>query len=370
VLVVSFPIYTPMADRTIDQLVNNLSLVNISSNSESHDSVKSTDAFRIELEATKLTIFIPISDCGFYGWNPSGQAYESLSSIQTSNEIRNHIELDKKPTVLFPISQLQLPQLFDISLEPKAFLNQYPYGQYDIASLHVAAQHRNVNLNEMNFVFGGSTLEMLARHDKSNPYMATRIPNTTNTILVVKCKEYAQNFSDVGFQFERFVTGMKIEVASENVEFVEHMHVMQIGSTYKVLFCAETDASDHDGNPVEIKISDPKYWRTKVMFQMISSGSTKLCAGIKRENILTSIKIISLSDVVNIALRYRNPSLLEENILSGMKALQEQMIDAKDGEVYKISFSNDNGELKLQLTNTADVVLLPPTNIVEELILR
>jgi hypothetical protein len=104
------------------------------------------------------------------------------------------------------------------------------------------------------------------------------------------------------------------------------------------------------------------------MFQMISSGSTRLCHGVKgRNNVLTSIKIRSLSDIAADALRYENCTNLEQNILNGMKDLQEQMKNATENEVYKISFDSI-GNLHVQRAITRNAVLLPPADVVKELL--
>ena len=67
--------------------------------------------------------------------------------------------------------------------------------------------HRNVDLERIDFVFGGSTLEMLAQSDATDPYMVTCVAkddsaDTHRTILITKAKEYIKKLSDVGFQFE------------------------------------------------------------------------------------------------------------------------------------------------------------------------
>ena len=69
---------------------------------------------------------------------------------------------------------------------------------------------------------------------------------------------------------------------SDVVGSVEHLHVMNVG-TYRVFFRAEVDAvNGGDGDPVEVKASNPRYWGTRVMFQVISSGSTRLLSPQKR----------------------------------------------------------------------------------------
>ena len=50
------------------------------------------------------------------------------------------------------------------------------------------------------------------------------------------------------------------------------IQIMRIGD-FKVLVDTEVDAIDDLNQPVEIKQGNPKYFGTKLMFQMISSGS-------------------------------------------------------------------------------------------------
>jgi hypothetical protein len=67
--------------------------------------------------------------------------------------------------------------------------------------------------------------------------MAVRVPTLKNTILVAKCKGCIQDFSDIGFQFERLVTGVSMSgPAADDIAFVEHMHTMLIGDVYRVFF--------------------------------------------------------------------------------------------------------------------------------------
>ena len=104
----------------------------------------------------------------------------------------------------------------------------------------------------------------------------------------------------------------------------EHLHLMKVGE-YNVLFRAETDAKDINGSPVEIKASNPRYWGTKVMFQMISSGSTKLCHGSKYRGKISSINVKDLSTVAREALQYTDVAMLQRNIIRGMDTIKSQM---------------------------------------------
>lgn len=203
---------------------------------------------------------------------------------------------------------------------------------------------------------------MLATKDASNPYITTFIPGF-KCILVVKRKEYTCNLSDNGFQFERFVTGKAMANTDDDVEFVEHMHLVKVGN-YKVLFCAETDAT-FQGFPVEIKCSNPAYWGTKVMFQMISNGSPKLCHGEKRRGVLTRVVMKRLSTVSRDALEYSNVRTLQNRILDGMAAIQDQL---HENDSSQISFPYGGGPLKLIPNSDASFTVLPPSGLVESIL--
>jgi hypothetical protein len=165
--------------------------------------------FVLQLVKTKFTIFTPVSDHGYYEWKPppvTSPSYCRLSDVHNAESILRHVELDALPPKLVPLSseRLRLPQFFTSLQNTREYANKYPYGQYHVASLYVASQHRGVDLNDIDFVFGGSTLEMLAQCDNSDMYIVTRIPGTKKACLVVKFKEYTQNHGDLGFQFERW----------------------------------------------------------------------------------------------------------------------------------------------------------------------
>lgn len=319
--------------------------------------------YKEELARTQFRIFTPISDKGFFTWTPKGPQ-KSLDKVASTEEIQSCIQTSGMPPKLVPLSRLSLPQAFR-TLPPDKKDNTFPYGQLDIAALHVAAKHRGVKWTDIDFAFGGSTLEMLANQDATGPFLATVVPGTT-TIMVVKRKSYFHDRSEIGFQFERLVTGQAMD-AADSWEFTEHLHVMKVGE-YQVLFRAEADAIKQPGSAsVEVKASNPQYWGTRVMFQMISNGSPDLCHGVKGRGQLRQINMRSLSNVTADALREHDVCSLEENILNGMKSLKDQMENAKANQVFKVSFSG--GSLKLQPTRRDEFALLPAEDIVKELIL-
>jgi hypothetical protein len=323
------------------------------------DDQKSGKGLADELDKTEFSIFEPLADLGYFAWKPNNAPYQPLSSLKSADEIRRHVDVDGKPDRLVPVSSLRLPKGFAHTKDRK-YRNQFPYGELDVACLYVAVKHRGLDLDKVDFAFGGSTLEMLANKDAGSPYIVVRVPGF-KTILVVKRKEYDQNLADIGFQFERYVTGKSMSDVDAEVEFVEHMHLMNVGK-YNVLFRAETDARQAD-SPVEVKVSNPQYWGTKVMFQMISSGSTKLCHGEKTRGALTNVTLKSLSRVARDSLAYSDVASLQKNILDGMEAIQEQL---RDGEVRKVSFSG--GQLRLIHTSGRTSDVLPSGDVVRSLL--
>ena len=232
------------------------------------------------------------------------------------------------------------------------------------------------DLNIVDFVFGGSTLHMLATKDTSGKdYLVTTFPGT-DIVLVVKHHEYTKNTSEYGYHFERFVTerfvtGGRFEDKHEE-QTVEHMQLMLLNKKYRVLFSAEYDGVGSTGHPVEVKASNPDYWGSKVMLQMISNGSTSLVVGYKSHHTLCHVETKPLSQVINTALEKETLSLLEGNIQSGLDYLNEQFKSEKfsDGSVWKINFDAQGSEHKMTLTYFCknQNQLLPPTHIILELL--
>lgn len=335
-------------------------------------------ALQEHINRTGFRIFECLSDNGYFSWNaPPDANYLDLSSITSTEQLNlsSYLDLNGTPGDLVDHKSIRMPKPFLSNLPPYEHKNQFPRGKIDIVCFHVAAHHRGVNFDDIDFAFGGSTLGMLASCNESDdPYMVTRVPGTPKTIMVAKNKDYIKNLSDVGFQFERLMTGRPMEDASSDEASVEHLHVMNIGdggsssdsNKYRVLFRAETDAL-LEGNPVEIKASNPRYWKTNVMFQMISSGSTNICHGSKGRGSLTGVQVQSLQQVARTALAApRKKEDLERNILNGMKSIQSQMEGATPGDVFKVSFHK--GVLKLLPVRGRSANILPPADIARQLI--
>jgi hypothetical protein len=337
-----------------------------------------------ELEDAKLSIFSQISDLGYFSWNPSGP-YQRLYNV-TAKGLLQQLDYEGTPSrvVEARLLQPQCPLKFKKNLKPQSKNNQYPYDKPFLIPLHVLVQTGRIpSIHEFDFLFGGSTLHMLATRkvDVDDEYYAQLVPGT-NILVVKKHKHYRKNLADIGFQFERFVTGDD-HGATSSFETAHHLQAMTIGDGRnkgergsRVLFAAECDGMDADGSPVEIKLMNISLAHNsaqkcmKTCFQMISSGSLFLYAGHHNKGILTGVKVLSLSQVAAMAVsssRHHNKNgfqLYEENIVKGLGVLREA-VDAgvfATGEIMTLSFD------KKGLLQVNPLSLFPGDSVVQELL--
>ena len=319
-----------------------------------------------ELEKTGFTIFKPISDLGFYEWKPDLKDHSPFNKI-SADEIKRQLDAKGKPAALVDTRKIRLPFAFS-NLPPQIYENRYPLTHYEIAGIHVATQIRGLQLNDIDFVFGGSTLSMLANKNESRKvYLATKIPGAS-VGLVVKDDNYDLDLAAPGFQFERLVTGKSIAERSEPA-FTEHMHVMQVGD-FKVLFIAEVDAMK-DGEPVEVITSNSYFWDIKTCLQCVSSGSPALCHGDKyrgkiqaRKGKLESISMKNLSTL------YEEESeklkKAEREIVRALGDLKQELDNSDHSGDYEIAFSV-SGRLTLQ-PEPGSSKLLPSSDVLDALL--
>jgi hypothetical protein len=97
------------------------------------------NAFLDELEATEFTIFQPLDNIGYFSWNASGD-YKTLSSIKSDDEILLYLDYNGEPNRLKPIMQIETPKRFQSSHLSASRKNKFPYGEADIACIHVAVK--------------------------------------------------------------------------------------------------------------------------------------------------------------------------------------------------------------------------------------
>jgi hypothetical protein len=260
--------------------------------------------------------------------------------------------------VLVDLKSLPLPMNF-VSMNPAGYLVKYPYKMPRVVPLHVAVQHRGLDLDTIDFLFHGSAMSWLAKRD--NPIhehlVGVVLPHSKNIVSVSKQREYTQDHTVAGFQFERLVTG-KTFTDPHGIESVEHLHVMKVGN-YTILFCAEVDAMTAEGNPAEVSTT---YWVQNKLFQMISNGSSTLCAGVKNYGSLVKVQMTTLSSIISS--QSDLASSWTQNIVRGLDALNDTSF--APGEPFEIAFEGE----KVILKQNSYPDLLPPNEVIKDLLLQ
>ena len=256
-----------------------------------------------------------------------------------------------------PVSLLDVP--------PCEYISRFPYDQGAIASV-VAAKQAGVDLSTIDFVMGGSTLHVLSQRSVANAnghrWFAQRIGDM---IVVVKFAEYTVNSMAFGYQFERLVTGQAMDNGDTSFSY-QHLRVMKIGD-FNVLLCAEVDASDDSGVPVEIKSGNPKYFGTKLLMQMISSGSKTL---VRADRPSTKVNRVIIKSFDELMADHSTATMktLHDNVI---KSLSELLCASEiiDSVPVNVSFSSNQYKLALErLTEEPVPTILPSTAVVRRLL--
>lgn len=291
--------------------------------------------FSKALAESTFEVFQDVQDLGFYKWTVRSKAYRALETLKASAFLEC-ITLNAEPQTVLPLHELnaKLPQPF-VRKWGHAHINRFPYDHTYLPGLYVACAHRGVDIDELDFVLGGSSLHYLGEAaTQTEPsklgeklYLPVLVPGT-NVLLVAKQHEYKVEPSAHGYQFERFATGGRFGDKSSETVIFEHLQTMRIGKQHLVLICAEADAIDADGSTVEIKASAPRYWGTKLPLQLISSGSFTLYAGKKNKKELLCVEQLNVGQVITDLCNQNTVERLERNISVALRKLKQF---AKDG---------------------------------------
>lgn len=315
-----------------------------------------------------LPSFEQVLSLGVYAWDASraGCELKDFEDVQ-ADEVLKALTLEgAAPHRLIDVQQLRLPLTFREDLKSKPTLNKFPNDPGYVVPLF-AAKQRGQDLSKIDFLLGGSSLNVLASQgiergpgDEELRYVAQKVPGTE---LVVLCKShfYHSDSSGVGAQFERLLTGYDL-AADRTGPVVEALQLMRLGS-FTVLFSAEVDAADAHGELVEIKSGNPRYFGMKVMFQMISSGAKRLVYADKRGKRLEAVRTKSLAEMVreHPAERLRQA---EANILAALHQLKGPEATALlDSGPVELSYSR--GQLQLLPSERR---VLPRQEVVAELL--
>ena len=330
-----------------------------------------------------FTAFERIEDLGFFCWFPRGN-YKKLHEVSAA-ELRHGVRLRGTPPEVQPISDLnaECPCTLNggkTKNKKRTTRNEYPYNPSYLVPLYVAVAGRNVRPGDVDFLFGGSVLHALATGKTSGrdvEYRVQQVPGTS-IVLVEKHQEFTTNWDDAGHLFEEFVWGGHYRTCGAKNQQVTYEHLQRVViNGHNILISAESDGMDHDGNAVEIKCSNPKNWKGKVAFQMISNGSTRLYWGEiinpssnkkkGRGTKLQSVNEFSFKEILDMSIRKdAQPNglrQLEKRLCANLDvlAMSSRKGDLEDGRVCTLDFTGASLELR-------PVSLLPTESVVHDLL--
>jgi hypothetical protein len=341
----------------------------------------------------------PVQSFGYFSWKPytnrstfsyvrelPSSCYRRLCDIASPDEILDQIDWEGRPnSIVESICAMPLPPYFTVPLAPFRHRNQYPFGQSDVAALRVAAR-RGLDLDSIDFYFGGSALGMLATRNTCDAetaqevFYCARIPGLSRTLMVVKRKNFVQDRSVAGFQFERLVTGQRLDERDADCTTNFHLHLVLV-SCFRVLISRETDATTPCCEPVEIKANNPRWWSQEMVVQLVSGGCATMVHGDRYTRQVRSISLSSLvSQVFGIpgaGPGQQNPTIrqAEDSIFRGMVDLAAAAANLQEGMVHHIRVDATTRGLRVSPvvagTGARDEPwreLLPPSGVVRELL--
>eukprot|EP00957_Ditylum_brightwellii_P107163 8175811-Ditylum_brightwellii.AAC.1 len=157
-----------MEDKSEDKLAMALSAQRLSkpeneaaTDSSFRTSLKPCAEFKKVVDASAFNIFDCIYDLGFFGWAQSGP-YKSMKDV-TSNDITTAVKIAEEPKQAISVKMLKKKCPLPFSDPPPCeYQNKFPYDPSYLVPLYVAVRERKLKLDSIEFMFGGSTLNMLA----------------------------------------------------------------------------------------------------------------------------------------------------------------------------------------------------------------
>jgi hypothetical protein len=308
-------------------------------------------------------IIEPIRYLGIFCWDPTGLRHKKFRDVTAQDVLRGLRQQDSQPYQLVPLNSIDLPLELP-RLPPQVVDNVFPHDSGFVVPLYVARE-RGVDLGSVDFILGGSALNVLANKqierqgDTDLKYLVQKCPST-GIIVLAKSKMYSTDYAATGFQFERLLTGRPLDDEPDLRHF-ESLQLIRVAG-YTVLFAAEVDAVDSSGTPVELRSSRSSYrYRVmKNMFQMLSSGSETLIQAARNGPVLEDLVASSFDDLV----WGQSASYLASagsNIAEALRMLKRSDISVD----VPTELGFQRGTMVLQPCPVAD--LLPSASVVREL---
>ena len=235
---------------------------------------RSTD--HSEVLAASFPSIRPLRRFGRYCWNPAkvSKKMKVMQKVAANDITKGLATAHELPNTIVDPTAIRLPCKFAENLPSQRVFNMFPYRPGLLPALTVARE-RGLCLKNLDFVLDASSLILLARtqpQKKRYKHLVQKLPGT-DVIAIGNCGRYMQELHDIGYQFERLMTG-EPQDGLHDVRWHEAIQLLDIGG-WQVLVTAEVDALNAKQMPVEIK-SSKTIRRRLLILQMLASGAVEL----------------------------------------------------------------------------------------------
>jgi len=321
------------------------------------------DAFD-QVVAHALPSFTTVRNVGVFVWrslNPKKGDLKPFADA-TEEDFVSRIEIVPKPEDVpaIDLSGVALPTDFLRNPKPQFIPNRFPNDPGVGAALAAAAM-RGVDCRTLDFVIGGSGLNVLStRKTSGDVYLVQKVQGA---LTLGKHAEYTSDMMARGFQFERLVTGERMDDRANGC-CVASMQVATVGP-FKIYFHAELDAVDAEASHVEIKSGNPAKFGSKEMFQMVASRSKTLVYADCLGNRLLGIKECGLEDVAE-WFSISKRTNLESALLETLRELKDMADEVSEDSPSQLVF--EDGHVKL--VPRPDLSQLPSRAVLDALLAR
>ncbi|CAE7715597.1 unnamed protein product, partial [Symbiodinium sp. CCMP2456] len=321
-------------------------------------------ACQSEILAAAFPSIRPVTSFGTYCWNPE-KVKKKLRVIQNvgAHDIAKGLATADEPlkTIVDP-TKMSLPCHFAENLPSQRVLNKFPYRPGFLPALRVA-KARGLCLKNLDFVLDDISLGFLARRKRNRrkrcKYLVQKLPGTDVIVLGVHVP-YRQELHEIGFQFERLMTGEPMD-GPHDLRWHGAIQLLDIGG-WQVLAVAEVQAMNSRRMPVVIKSSHPTTrHRKRHILQMLSSGAVELVHAKRNGNTLEDVQVQSFEELVAVAARPKSwTQRVDTNLVAGLSQLKANG-DISAELVHEVAGFSSNSSCCFRALRVLPVIFfLPP----------
>jgi len=317
-----------------------------------HQHSKSANAPKTE---SPMGWFRVEQDVGCYQWSPQNGVAESRKHDERTIMAQLRLERNTPPSFK---AHVALPVVLKKNLN-YMMKSRFPFDMPVIVHAVVAAR-RGVDLNQIDFVLGGSALGFLAAGKKENNRKVMCAQRLGRVIFIKNIHDFSANLGDTGPQIERALVGHRIDDCKASIGSSHHLQVVHIGE-HRVVISAEVDCW-HAGAPAEIKASK-KSGGVNTLLQMFSSGSKHLVKAHVEGDSITRIDVAPRDQIVD-NFNADDLRVKGDQVVRALTSLRVQFAgDGDQSSVLELSFANGNLVCKPCAKSALQWDLLPSSKV-------